>query len=494
MHDLPQALYTAQAVRELDRLAIERYGIAGLDLMNRAGAAVFGEMRRRWPRARRLAVVCGTGNNGGDGFVVARLARAAGMQVSVLLPGEAARLKGDARASFEALRAAGVSAHAFSSEALREAELIVDALFGTGLERPLEGIYLEAVNAINHSGVPLIAVDIPSGLHADSGAVQGAAARARVTVSFIGLKQGLFTGRGPAHCGEVVFDDLGVPAAVYSQLAPNALLTRDNELAACLPPRERDAHKGRHGHVLVIGGDAGMAGAARMAALAAARAGAGLVSVATHPQHAAFCNALSPEIMTHAVADARALRPLLQRASVVAVGPGLGMGTWGKPLFDAALDSGLPLIVDADALNLLAQEPARREDWVLTPHPGEAGRLLESSAAAVQADRFAAVCAVQARYGGVAVLKGAGTLIAGPGGPLALCAAGNPGMAAGGMGDLLTGVIAGLIAQGLDMQQAARIGVHLHARAGDAVAREGERGMLATDLLPHIRHGVNPCR
>lgn len=492
MRDLPQALYTAQAVRELDRLAIEQYGIAGLTLMTRAGEAVFRELRRRWPRARRVAVVCGAGNNGGDGFVVARLLYAAGLPVTVSLLGDAVQLKGDARLAYEAMTAAGLNAELFSAESLRQADVVVDALFGTGLDREPRGLYLEAITAINNSAVPVIAVDIPSGLHADTGAVLGAAVRARVTVSFIGLKQGLFTGEGPAQCGEIVFDDLAISPDAYNHIAPTALLTNDDELAARLPRRDRTAHKGRHGHVLIVGGDAGMAGAARMAAQAAARVGAGLVSIATHPRHAAFCATVQPEIMCHAVADGHDLRPLLQRADVVAVGPGLGTAAWGKGLFDTVLDSGLPLVVDADALNLLAQDPARRHNWVLTPHPGEAARLLEMSVGEIQSDRFTAVRALAARYDGVAVLKGAGSLIAGTTGPVAVCAAGNPGMATGGMGDVLTGVIAGLVAQGLGLPEAARLGVHLHARAGDAAACDGERGMLATDLLPELRYWVNP--
>ncbi len=492
MRALPQALYTAQVVRELDRLAIEQCGIPGLTLMTRAGEGVFRELRRRWPRARRIAVVCGVGNNGGDGFVVARLAYAAGMSVTVAVLGDAAHLKGDAQLAYAAMTAAGLTAAVFSAEFLRRADVVVDALFGIGLDREPRGIYLEAITAINNNTVPVIAVDIPSGLHTDTGAVLGAAVRARVTVSFIGLKQGLFTGQGPGYCGEIVFDDLAVPSDIYNRLAPTALLTADDELAARLPCRDRGAHKGRHGHVLIVGGDVGMAGAARMAAQAAARVGAGLVSIATHPHHAAFCAAVQPEIMCHAVADGHDLRPLLQRASVVAVGPGLGSTAWGKGLFDTVLDSGLPLVVDADALNLLAQDATRRKNWVLTPHPGEAARLMKMSVAEIQSDRFAAVRALVARYDGVVVLKGAGSLIAGTAGPVAVCAAGNPGMATGGMGDLLTGVIAGLIAQGLSLLEAARLGVHLHARAGDAAARDGERGMLATDLLPELRYWVNP--
>lgn len=491
MRELPQALYRAHDVRELDRLVIAQ-GISGYELMTRAGAAVLRVVRERWPRAHRLLIVCGTGNNGGDGFVVARLAHEAGLAVTVIAQDTLAHLRGDALSACEALHAAGLEIQAFSSANWPMADVIVDALFGTGLDRDITGATRNAVECMNAANVPMIAVDIPSGLHADTGRVLGMAARAHTTVTFIALKQGLFTGDGPAYCGDIVFDDLDVPAATHASMAPSALRVLDTELTHALPPRPRNAHKGNYGHVLVIGGDCGMAGAVRLTAQAALRVGAALVSLATHPEHAAVATALVPEIMSHAVHDAQALRPLFARANVIAIGPGLGQGQWGKVLLDAALDSGLPLVVDADALNLLARDPIPRAHWVLTPHPGEAARLLGCAAAEVQADRFAALRALRARYGGVVVLKGVGSLIAGDGELVRLCGAGNPGMASGGMGDVLTGVIAGLAAQGLPLTQAAALGVHLHARAGDDAARDGERGLVASDLMPALRRWANP--
>ncbi|MFZ4703246.1 MAG: NAD(P)H-hydrate dehydratase, partial [Candidatus Methylumidiphilus sp.] len=235
-------------------------------------------------------------------------------------------------------------------------------------------------------------------------------------------------------------------------------------------------------------------GAARMAAESAARVGAGLISLATHPDHAALMNINRPELMCHGVATADELRPLLSRASVIAVGPGLGLGQagWGRVLFDAVLDSGLPLVMDADALNLLALAPLKREDWVLTPHPGEAARLLKTTSSAIQADRFAAISALREKYGGTVVLKGSGTLVLGGGkSEPSVCTQGNPGMASGGMGDVLTGVITGLLAQGLDYTEAAEIGVRLHGAAGDKAAEDGERGLLAGDLMPWLRRLVN---
>lgn len=494
MSRLPTDLYTAAQVRQLDRIAIEEAGIPGAVLMERAGRSAFAYLRARWPAARRVAVLCGAGNNGGDGYVVARLARVAGLAATVYAVGAPERLKGDARAQYEAAHAAGVPVTAFAGQPLEGYDLLVDALLGTGLSGAVAGVWGEAIGALNGVDVPVLAVDIPSGLAADSGRVLGVAVRCAVTVTFIGLKQGLFTGAGPAYSGEVLFDDLGVPASVYTRVAP-AARRLDADLLKGLPRRSRDAHKGDHGHVLVVGGDHGTAGAARMAAEAALRCGAGLVSVATRAANAAALTAARPELMCRAVEGAAELEPLLARADVVAVGPGLGTGEWGRGLLERVLAADRPLVVDADALNLLADTPRRRDDWVLTPHPGEAGRLLGSAVGAVQTERFAALVSLGERYGGVCVLKGAGTLVGGPGAPPAVCAAGNPGMGSGGMGDLLTGVIAALIAQGLSLRRATELGVCLHAGAGDAAAAEGgERGMIASDLYPHLRRLANPHR
>lgn len=493
MRELPQALYRAQDVRELERIAIAEMGISGLTLMTRAGTAAFRLLQHSWPLARRVAILCGTGNNGGDGLVVARLAHETGLHTEVILLGEADQLRGDARQTYEAMLKAGVQAAPFSPDRWPSAEVVVDALLGTGLDREVTGAYREAIAMLNGQNAPVLSLDIPSGMHADSGNALGIAVRATKTVTFIGLKQGLFTGQGPDYCGEIVFDDLAVPAEVYRQVPNPAFRIMQDWINPILPPRPRSAHKGHYGHVLVVGGERGMAGAARLAGEAAARVGAGLVSVATHPFHAAALNAARPELMCHAVADGKALSTLLNKASVVAIGPGLGREEWGRKLLGAVLESDLPLVVDADALNWLAQEPLRREHWVLTPHPGEAARMLNVTSAEIQADRWHALRELQRRYGGVTVLKGAGTLVCNGHEPVALCHTGNPGMAAGGTGDVLTGVVAGLLAQGLSAWQAAVAGVYLHGRAGDAAAAKGERGMMAGDLLDHLRHGVNPA-
>jgi NAD(P)H-hydrate epimerase len=484
-------LYTAAQVRELDRAAIEEAGIPGYTLMSRAGAAAWEALRGDWPDARRLVVVCGTGNNGGDGYVLARLALLADCRVAVIQVGDAARLRGDALAARDAYVAGGGEIHAGDLTLLVGAEVIVDALLGTGIERPLEGAWLAVVEAINRTAVPVLAIDIPSGLHADTGAVHGAAVKAKRTATFIARKQGLYTGQAAEFTGEIMFSDLGVPASVYPRVKSESRLVTAAPLGVLAAPRPRAAHKGANGHVLVIGGDHGMNGAVRLAGEAALRVGAGLVSLATRPEHAAAIAAACPELMSHGVGAGRDLPPLLARATVAVVGPGLGRSPWAQTLVAAVLETSLPLVVDADALNLLSQEPLRRDNWVLTPHPGEAARLLGQDTSAVQADRYAAVRSLGKTYGGVAVLKGAGTLVYQAGAPVDVCAAANPGMAAGGMGDVLSGVIAGLIAQGLDLPQAATAGVCLHARAGDRAAVNGERGMTARDVIGELRAVLN---
>jgi hydroxyethylthiazole kinase-like uncharacterized protein yjeF len=488
----PLKLYRASQVRELDRIAIEDMSIIGSCLMERAGNAAFGILKSQWPTIRRIAVLCGTGNNGGDGYVLARLAYLAGYEVTVLQVGDTAKLKGDALVAFETMTGVGLLTQIFTEQKLSIVDVIVDALFGTGLDREISGKWREVIEAINRCSCKILSIDIPSGLHADTGSILGVAVRAHITVSFIGLKQGMFTGVGPDYCGKIYFDDLKVPAEIYEQV--NTIVTRLDYaiLTANLPKRSRTAHKGNFGHVLVIGGDSGMIGAARMTAEAAARVGAGKITVATRSAHAALLNLTCPEIMSRGVETAEELEPLLEQVDVIAIGPGLGQSLWARAMLGAIKDIQKPIVIDADALNLLARTPFRLRYSILTPHPGEAARLLNMSTAEIQADRFAAVRALQLRFGGVCVLKGAGTLVVNPDRQIAICTTGNPGMASGGMGDVLTGVIVGLLAQKISSTESANLGVCLHAKAGDRAALEGERGLLAGDLLPWLRYYANP--
>ncbi|MDJ0906651.1 MAG: NAD(P)H-hydrate dehydratase [Woeseiaceae bacterium] len=492
MSTLPVDIFSVAAVREIDRTAIEDHGIPGYTLMTRAGAAAVSEARSTFPGARRWQVVCGAGNNAGDGYVVARLAAQQGVSVSVLAMVDPSSLRGDAATAHGDFIAEGGVVAAWAGQLDPEADLIIDGLLGSGLERDVEGEFALAVAAINSHDANVVALDIPTGIHGDSGNVMGFAVRADLTMTFVGLKAGLFLGDGPDYCGAVAFADLGVPPQCRPSSEAAFRRIDDDHLRRNLPPRRRTAHKGDFGHVLVVGGGPGMPGAVRLCGEAALRAGAGLVSLATHPGHASMIVASRPELMSHGVESPEQLDPLLAKADVVAFGPGLGRSAWAQALHARLQAESLPAVWDADALNWLADSPKRAEQRIITPHPGEAGRLLGSAAGAVQAERCQSLAELRERYGGVAVLKGSGTLVSSSSGAAWLCTAGNPGMATPGMGDVLTGVIAALIAQGLGPEDAAAVGVAVHAQAGDLAAQAGERGLVASDLLAQLRRVVNP--
>jgi NAD(P)H-hydrate epimerase len=492
MSSLPVAVHTAAQVRALDSHAIDDLQIPSYTLMTRAGEAALGALRSCWPSAQRIAVVCGPGNNGGDGYVLARLAREQRLEVVAVGLHEPARLQGDARRAYDDFLAAGGTVSSWHADCLRGMDVIVDAIFGVGLSRPVDGITAEAIAAINHSDARVLALDIPSGLHADTGEILGAAVHAERTVTFLGLKLGFYLGEGPNCVGVVMFDALELPAQALAHVEATALRIDEPEVAELLPLRRRTAHKGQQGSVLVIGGNIGMPGAARMAGEAALRAGAGLVTIATRNENVAAIVGARPELMCRGVNNAEELTALIARADVLALGPGLGQDEWAQTMFETALAMDRRVVVDADALSLLAQSPRKNAHWILTPHPGEAARLIGKTTAEVQHDRLGAARQIAARYGGTVVLKGAGTLVVSDNGLPAICDRGNPGMASAGMGDVLTGVIAGIVAQKAELAAAARVGVLVHALAGDMAARRGERGLLATDLLAYLPTCVNP--
>ena len=485
-------LYSAAQVRALDAYAIAQ-GTDGYTLMRRAAEAALRAMRSRWPTAMRIAIITGGGNNGGDGYVLARFAQAAGLAATVLAVVPAAALRGDALRAWEDFRASGGRIVAYEPQLLGACDVIVDALLGTGLREPVRPAMAQAIHAINACERPVFSLDLPSGLNADSGAVMGAAVNADCTISFVALKTGLFLGAGPDHVGRLIFDDLEVSAPEELRFRPLLERLSESEISRTLPPRQREANKGDFGRVLIVGGGPGMPGAVRLAGESCLRVGAGLVSVATWRDNLSPIVAGRPELIVHAVEAAAALEPLLGTADVVAVGPGLGQSAWALAMLESVLGCGKPLVIDADALNLLAKSaraaPARS---VLTPHPGEAGRLLGSNAAAIQSDRMAGLHSLQARHpGSVIVLKGAGTLIGAEGQIPAICERGNPAMAAPGMGDVLTGAIAGILAQCGDPWRAARAGVLAHALGGDELARDRGRGILALELAETMSRWVN---
>lgn len=484
-----RSLHTAQSMRGLEQRIAEAGGPDSHALMQRAGQAVFACARTHWPEAAIWRIFCGSGNNGGDGYVVARLALQAGIAVQLIrigVPGSAAEA---VAARAEWLRSGGESSLADLAGMLAPA-LQIDCVFGIGLSRAPAGAYQAGIEAINAATCPTLSVDVPSGLDADTGANPGVCVNANMTLALIGWKQGHFTAQAAAKVGKLRLDGLGLSI----QEERSVRLIDAAEIQRMLPPRSRIAHKGHHGHVLVIGGDHGMGGAVLLAGEAALRAGAGWVTIATRADHVGACLARRPEIMVRACEDFESALPLLENASVVAVGPGLGTQDWGRALLQAALQSGKPLVLDADALNLLAEMrtpvPA---DSICTPHPGEAARLLDCAVGELERDRYAALHTLLQRCGNAVVLKGSGTLVGGKEGDIEVCPIGNPGMASAGMGDALTGVIAAFRAQGLSAFDAARAGVWAHAHAADlAASAHGERGLLASDLIARLAQVVNP--
>ena len=460
--------------------------------MMRAGAAAVRAAREHFPDASRWQVVCGAGNNAGDGYVVARLAAQEGIVVSVVALVDPESLTGDAATAYRDFAAEGGVVMPWEGALEDDASLLVDALLGSGLERDVSGEFAKAVTAMNSHRASVMALDIPTGVHGDSGQVMGTAVAADLTITFVGLKAGLFAGEGAELCGTLVFDGLDVPEHCRPQDQAISRRISSRVLRRCLKRRPRSAHKGDFGHVLIVGGGEGMPGAVRLAGEAALRAGAGLVSIATHPSHATVIVGSRPELMSHGITDTTALDPLLERATAIAFGPGLGTSVWSRQLYAAVSELELPCVWDADALNLLAEAPATSERRIITPHPGEAGRLIDEDTAVVQGDRRAALAALREKYGGVAVLKGTNTLVTSKKKVPWLCTAGNPGMASPGMGDVLTGIIAALLAQGLDTEVSAVVGVEAHARAGDRAARAGERGTIASDLVAELRWVMNP--
>jgi len=504
MHSKLTALYTPGQTQSVDRYAIDELGFKGATLMSRAGHVAFKLIRARWPEARSIVIFCGGGNNGGDGYVVAALAQEAGLQIELRSLVAPERLKGDARAAYEWAERAGVSMTPFQSSEMIVGDLIIDALLGTGLAGEIHSEYYKAIEEINRTQIPVLSIDIPSGLDGDSGAVMGAAVEASVTITFIGIKRGMLIAAGRHHCGKIIFDSLELPDEAFQDIRPVAELMSIDSFQP-RPQRNQNSHKGDYGHLLIIGGNRGMGGAVLIAAEAAARMGVGIVSVAVHPDNVTAIQVALPEAMTHAIGRVEDLETLLDKASAAVIGPGLGQDQWAQELFSATRAREIPLLIDADGLNLLARmeehvqeaadilnEQLNPQQWLITPHPGEAARLLGVTIDEVESNRFESIERLVEKYNATVVLKGAGTLVLSKGLIPAVCSHGNPGMASGGMGDLLAGVIGGLMVQGEELNEAAQYGVSLHSAAADYfVEQHGEWGVLATDLTPIINQLLN---
>ena len=460
--------------------------------MKRAGEGALRNMRQRWPTAYRVVIVCGGGNNGGDGYVLARFAQAAGLTVSVLAATSPDALRGDAKHAYEDFKASGGAIRPFAPERLADGDVIVDSLLGTGFKGEVRDELASVIRAINDSRRPVFAIDVPSGLDSDTGVPRGETIRADCTVTFVGLKTGLFIGDGPEFAGTVFFDDLELAPPDAAQHKPRLERIIDAEIQQALPRRRRAAHKGDFGRVVIVGSGVGMPGASRLAGEACLRVGAGLVTVAVAPENVGAIAAGRPELICLPLTDMDVLSEAIDRADVLAIGPGLGRTAWARAALDVVLRQDKPTVVDADALNLVAEAKSRaRDNWIMTPHPGEAGRLLGVATDEIQNDRLSALDRLTERYGGTVVLKGAGTLVGSRNRTPGLCERGNPGMASAGTGDVLTGAIAGILAQCHDVWLAARVGVLVHAMAGDAAARTGERGLLAGDVARELHTCVN---
>ena len=515
---LPRDLYTAAEVRLLDKITIEQFGIPGFTLMQSAASIAFNKLMEKWPQTRHVQVFAGAGNNAGDGYLLASLAKVQGLSTEVITLSDPEKLQGDAKLAAQWAVKQQVVITPFSDFDVEHEKdhahpVVVDALLGIGLDREVTGNYAKAIEFINKADRPVLAIDIPSGLSADTGTCLGVAVKANVTVTFIGLKQGLLTNQAGDYVGELIFHRLDVPGQVFtSESSPKPAAQRIdiNSTSAMLAPREAASHKGSHGHVLVIGGDSSFGGAVIMAAEAAVRSGAGLVSVITRSAHRPALLARRPEVMVLGTEDDNTnIDDLISKATTIVIGPGLGRGSWARGLMQKALYAQIsadkPLVIDADALHLLAEKREqgsakkgtgiKRDNWILTPHPGEAAALLNRSISEIQGDRYAAVRQLNATWGGVCLLKGSGSLICTDENSrqkLFLCSEGNAGMATGGMGDVLSGIVGSLAAQGNSLENSLCAGVCIHGEAADlSMQAGGQRGMAATDLMPYIRQLVN---
>ncbi|PIW57556.1 MAG: bifunctional ADP-dependent NAD(P)H-hydrate dehydratase/NAD(P)H-hydrate epimerase [Piscirickettsiaceae bacterium CG12_big_fil_rev_8_21_14_0_65_44_934] len=441
-------LYNARQSKQLDQCAQRQ--LPGLLLMKRAALFAYKTLNHIAPKAKKLLVLAGTGNNGGDGLMLAQYALIEGYEVDVTILGNPDQIQGDAQTVWQECQALGLTANPLTINTLTQADILVDAVLGIGLNKPVTRELAQQFQLINSVQKPVLALDIPSGLSADTGAVLGSAIQASHTCTFITHKPGLYTAQGTDTVGH---------------------------------PLKAAAHKGSQGTLLLIGGNRNMMGAIQLAGMAALNSGAGLVKILTKLEHCLAITQAQPELMVYDADAPHQLASLLESIKAIAIGPGLGQDDWAQYLWQQIMPVNIAKVVDADALNLLAKSPQKRNDWVLTPHPGEAARLLNTTTQTIQRDRFEAIRQLQQKYGGVIVLKGNGTLIY-DGQQMELCTAGNAGMAVGGMGDVLTGTLASFIGQGLSLFDAACLGVYCHAHSGDLLANQkSQAGILPTDVI-----------
>ncbi len=485
--DLDNALYLTAQTGKLDQIAMEQMGVPGYVLMERAGQCAFDWIAHRYPNRRHAIVLCGPGNNGGDGYVVARLLLEAGIKVS-LIQNESPKTKDAITARNKYLEAGGSVTESFQ-EVLETADLIVDGLLGAGLNRAPTGQLSGLIEAVNCCHIPVVALDLPSGVSGDSGRVFTAAIEADSTVTFIGKKIGSYTGDGVDYCGEVQFESLDLKADVFQQVPPAAHLLK----APVVGPRRKNSHKGQFGHVVVAGGDYGMIGAVQLAGRAALRTGCGMVTVLSHQSHLNLPALVQAELMSAIYEGPGDGQSVLENCSAIIIGPGTSTNSWGRKFFDEAMRYPAARVIDAGGLRMLPIREIYFDDQVLTPHPGEAAALLECSSADIQMDRVGAARKISQRYGGVCVLKGAGSIIS-DGNRVLVCDRGNPGMASAGMGDVLSGIIGAQLGKGRSPWEAACAGVWWHSIAADRGAEKlGAESLLASDVIGELPATIVSC-
>ena len=484
-----EPLYTTLEIRKIEEAAIGSNEHTGSSLMLSAARASFEILSKVWPTNRKIQIFCGTGKNGGDGYLLAGLALARGWDVVVWQIGDLSRIKGEAAIARNHVLLEGVTEKEYQSGCLFPDGVIVDAMIGTGLKTQLKPQYRNAVREINKSGLPVLAIDLPTGLNADTGEVVEDAVKADNTITFLKKKRGFFTASGPDFIGDLEVNALGLRESADLSERPSCYKLDLSALLLHCGARKFRSHKGTFGSVLVVGGNYNMGGAVALAGEAALRTGAGLVRVLTRKEHIPSLLVRTPELMVFEAKSKRQVESIISQSDIILVGPGLGRDSWAEQLLNAVLKNSAKIILDADALNLLTEKKITSfgsKCIISTPHPGEAARLLSVSSEEVQKDRFKAAEAIQEIIGGTVILKGNGTLVF-DGKSFLLCPYGNPGMATAGMGDVLGGVVASLLAQGLEEKLASSLSVSLHAAAADKISSEGMLGIIASDLMLPMR-------
>ena len=486
-------VFNSSTVANIDRDAINHnepgYGFL---LMQKAARYSFQILENENPQS--ITVFCGTGNNAGDGYLLAKYATEHGLNTRVISIESKEKLKGDAKRAMNEFEQTGGEIEQWSSEIELNSDWIVDAIFGIGLNRKLGALHEDVIHAINQSKSKVLSIDIPSGLCGDTGKIFGNAVSADLTTTYVGKKSGLYLYSGPDHVGKIFFSDLDIDESFYSKSTPVIKIVSEIDVNDVLINRDQTSHKGDNGHILLIGGNNGMEGAIRIAAEASLRSGSGLVSVLSTSKSCEIINQFRPEVMCHHDPKEEQASALIDRADIIGIGPGLGTDEWAVKLFKQAMSSKKHLVLDADALNILAKTNNNRGNWTLTPHPGEAARLLNSSVSDIQNDRIAAITEISNKYSANVLLKGKFTLIKSLNSDLSyMITTGNPGMATAGMGDLLTGVISSFLGQfgTNDPDKVISVAAHIHSKAGDLASEDGERGLIASDLLTYIRQLVN---